>query len=323
MNSAGVSGYEGASTGQVMGVSGNARSSTQYSAGVGGYEGSATGQVYGVNGSTNSATTNAAGVGGFENAASGQVYGVYGTTNSAGPYAAGVGGFANTSTNQVYGVYGNASSTNGIGVFGVAGAASGLAVGVEGLTFSSGGTGGQFVNVSGSGLILEGQAGKSYTTVFSVDTSGNLKISGKLTQSGIAARIDHPLDPANKYLSHSAVESPDMKNFYDGIVTLDAAGSAEVILPDWFEALNRDFRYQLTCVGGYAPVYIAAEISGNRFRIAGGQPGLRVSWAVTGIRKDAYAVAHPVVVEELKEEQNRGKYLHPAELGQPAELGIQ
>jgi hypothetical protein len=43
-------------------------------------------------------------------------------------------------------------------------------------------------------------------------------------------RIDHPLDPANKYLNHSAVESPDMKNIYDGVVTLDADGEAVVEL---------------------------------------------------------------------------------------------
>jgi len=143
-----------------------------------------------------------------------------------------------------------------------------------------------------------------------------------VTKGSGSFKIDHPLDPANKYLSHSFVESPDMKNFYDGIVTLDASGSAEVVLPDYFEALNRDFRYQLTCLGGYAPVYISSEISGNKFTIAGGTSGLRVSWAVTGIRKDAYAVAHPIVVEELKAEKNRGRYLYPSELGQPADLAI-
>src|SRR6478736_942981 len=34
-------------------------------------------------------------------------------------------------------------------------------------------------------------------------------------------RIDHPLDPLHKYLQHSFVESPDMKNVYDGITVLD------------------------------------------------------------------------------------------------------
>jgi hypothetical protein len=111
-----------------------------------------------------------------------------------------------------------------------------------------------------------------------------------------------------------------MKNVYDGVVTLDATGSAMVELPAYFEALNRDFRYQLTCVGGFAPVYVAAEVAGNRFQIAGGQAGMRVSWQVTGIRKDAYAEAHRIEVEVDKPADERGTYLHPLEHGKPAEL---
>ena len=98
-----------------------------------------------------------------------------------------------------------------------------------------------------------------------------------------------------------------MKNIYDGIVELGEAGEAVVVLPDWFEALNETFRYQLTCIGGYAPVYVAREIEDGRFGIAGGRPGLRVSWQVTGIRHDAYAVAHRIAVEEAKPEEERGK----------------
>ena len=55
------------------------------------------------------------------------------------------------------------------------------------------------------------------------------------------------MNSANKYLSHSFVESPDMKNVYDGMVTLDNKGEAEIDLPDWFGALNKDYRYQLYC----------------------------------------------------------------------------
>ena len=46
--------------------------------------------------------------------------------------------------------------------------------------------------------------------------------------------IDHPLDPANKFLLHSSVESPDTKNLYDGIATLDSSGNAVVALPKYF-----------------------------------------------------------------------------------------
>ena len=111
-------------------------------------------------------------------------------------------------------------------------------------------------------------------------------------------------------------------NVYYGNVVLDEHGEAWVTLPDWFETLNRDFRYQLTTVGGYAPVYIAEEVSANSFKIAGGIPGLKVSWQITGIRQDPYANAHRVQVEEEKPESERGLYLHPVEYGQPEEKGI-
>jgi hypothetical protein len=136
-------------------------------------------------------------------------------------------------------------------------------------------------------------------------------------------RIDHPLDPANKYLNHACVESPDLKTIYDGTVNLDLNGEAVVELPNWFEALNKDFRYQLTCIGGFAPVYIADEITGNRFKISGGNPGMRVCWQVTGVRDDPFARANPVAVEEDKPDDERGYYQNPEVHGQPEEMGIQ
>ncbi len=160
----------------------------------------------------------------------------------------------------------------------------------------------------------------SFATVMRVISTGatitgNLSVSGTVSKGGGSFKIDHPLDPENKYLYHSFVESPEMKNVYDGVAALDTRGEAMVDLPVWFEALNRDFRYQLTCIGGFAPVYIAEEIHGNRFRISGGRPGMKVSWQVTGIRRDAYARAHPIQVEEAKPEAERGTYLHPEAFG--------
>jgi hypothetical protein len=139
------------------------------------------------------------------------------------------------------------------------------------------------------------------------DFVGNVNIAGTLTKSAGAFRIDHPLDPANKYLLHSFVESDEMKNVYDGVVRLDRRGEAVVTLPKWFEALNHEFRYQLTCIGEHAPVYIAEEVHDNQFRIAGGYEGMKVSWQLTGVRHDAYAVAHPIVVEEIKPLGERGR----------------
>jgi len=153
---------------------------------------------------------------------------------------------------------------------------------------------------------------------------GHVKVTGSVFKAGGSFKIDHPLDPENKYLYHSFVESPDMKNIYDGIAMLDESGEAWVKLPDRFEALNRDFRYQLTCIGGFAPVYIAEEISGNRFKIAGGKPGMKVSWQVTGIRYDPYAEAHRIPVEENKPPEERGTYLtsHRVRQARDIEAGL-
>jgi len=100
-----------------------------------------------------------------------------------------------------------------------------------------------------------------------------------------------------------------MKNIYDGVVVLDDNGEATVTLPDWFQALNKDFRYQLTCIGSWAQVYISEEINNNTFKIAGGKPGMKVSWMVTGIRHDPWAERHRIKVEKTK--QKKGTYLFP------------
>jgi hypothetical protein len=148
--------------------------------------------------------------------------------------------------------------------------------------------------------------------------AGNVSVSGTIFKAGGGFKIDHPLDPENKCLCHSFVESPDMKNVYDGVSALDSKGEASITLPDWFEALNRDFRYQLTSIGSAAPnLHVAEEIISNRFRIAGGKPGTKVSWQVTGIRRDAYAEHNRIAVAPEKTLDERGKYLHPKEHGLP------
>jgi len=152
---------------------------------------------------------------------------------------------------------------------------------------------------------------------------GDVEITGSISKGSGSFKIDHPLDPENQYLYHSFVESPDMMNIYNGNVSLDAHGEAWVALPDWLEALNRDFRYQLTPIGGPGPgLYIAEKVQNNRFKIAGGEPGLEVSWQVTGIRHDAYAEANRISVEEEKPADERGTYLHPEAHGQPETSGL-
>jgi hypothetical protein len=181
---------------------------------------------------------------------------------------------------------------------------------------------------NGTGRAVEGSAfGTGYAGYFhggqGVYVSGDINVTGDVNKAGGTFKIDHPLDPENKYLYHSFVESPDRKNIYDGVVQLDAQGSAWVNLPEWFQALNRDFRYQLTAIGGPGPnLHIAEKIAGNRFRIAGGVSGMEVSWQVTGIRQDPYAQMHPMSVEEDKAGEDVGRYLHPEAYGLSPELAI-
>ena len=205
---------------------------------------------------------------------------------------------------------------NGIGVRGTVEAPSAGALVCAGVIASASGTN------TGTNIGVWGQASGGATN-YAGWFSGNVDISGTLTKSAGSFKIDHPLDPANKYLYHSFVESPDMMNIYNGNVELDAAGEARVELPEWFEALNQDFRYQLTPIGAPAPgLYVADEIAGNRFRIAGGEPGTRVSWQVTGIRHDAYADAHRIPVEEVKSAREQGSYRNPDLYGMPASAGV-
>jgi hypothetical protein len=195
---------------------------------------------------------------------------------------------------------GSNSSTNGVGVQGRS--ASGIGVQAQG---------GSGVGITASGTTAAGQF------------TGNVTVSGTLTKGGGAFQIDHPLDPANKYLMHSFVESPDMMNVYNGNVLLDSQGQATVLMPDWFEALNRDFRYQLTSIGAPAPyLHVAEKLVAGQFRIAGGAPNGEVSWQVTGIRQDAWANANRIPTEVLKKGSEKGRFLHPSVLGQPKGMAI-
>ena len=153
---------------------------------------------------------------------------------------------------------------------------------------------------------------------------GDVQIDGNLTKGGGGFKIDHPLDAANKYLVHSFVESPERKNVYDGVVTLNARGEAEVRLPKWFGALNEQFRYQLTALGAPAPdLHVAKQIVGSSFRIAGGKARMQVCWQVTGVRIDRWAKANPLVVEQPKTGQERGRFLHPKAHGKSEKFALE
>lgn len=306
---------------------------------------------YGVSGTSTGGgqATDSAGVAGFTTSTSSTDAGVLGEGPNG--IIGLVTGAVKDSLYGTVGVYGsgssgqNGSSLYGIGVQGVSDSGTGVfgmstqgsyGVGVEGnggqegtglFGVASGTSGwGVYGNGDGIGIYAESDYGTglfSYSPYTAGEFDGNVDVNGTLTKSGGAFKIDHPLDPANKYLYHSFVESPEMKNVYDGVVTLDAQGEAVVSLPHWFDALNTSFRYQLTPIGAPAPnLYIAAEISNNHFKIAGGAAGMNVCWQVTGNRQDAWAKAHPIPVEQDKSGSAKGHYLHPALYGHPSDPDI-
>jgi trimeric autotransporter adhesin len=148
-----------------------------------------------------------------------------------------------------------------------------------------------------------------------VEIFGNLQVDGSMSKGGGSFKIDDPIAPAEKYLSHSFVESPDMMNIYNGNVVTDAKGFATVEMAAWFEALNGEFRYQLTTVNSFARATVAQEIQGGKFRIRTSRPNVKVSWQVTGVRHDAWANAHRIPTEETKPQSEQGHYLYPELFG--------
>jgi len=220
-------------------------------------------------------------------------------------------GSGNSGTSGITATGGNGDPFPDNGVYGYGGSSD---------SDAQGGTGGAFVG--GSGLI-DGDGVYGSSGGWAGNFNGDVNITGTLNKGGGSFKIDHPLDPANKYLYHSFVESPDMMNVYNGTVVLDGNGEAVIQMAEWFGVLNHDFRYQLTCIGGFAPVYIAEELANNRFKIGGGRAGVKVSWQVTGIRQDAWANAHRIPVEEEKNARERGFYIHPELYGAPPEKQIE
>lgn len=175
---------------------------------------------------------------------------------------------------------------------------------------------------TGTNYGVYGQASGATTNNYAIYGAGNGAVTGSFAKASGTFKIDHPQDPANKYLYHSFVESPDMMNLYNGNVTTNAAGEAWVELPGYFATLNKDFRYQLTVVGQFAQAIVAQKVENNRFMIKTNLPNVEVSWMVTGVRQDPWANQNRVVPEVEKTGEERGKYIHPHLYNQPDNMRI-
>jgi hypothetical protein len=325
----GVAGHANAFSGVTYGGDFSCRSTE--GRGVYGVATSDTGVTYG--GRFVNLSTEGRGVFGAASAASGITYGGYFQCQSTSGY--GVLGLANATTGTTYGVLGQTYSTDGRGVYGQATAATGPTYGVYGESASTSGRGvyGLATAAFGAAYGVYGQSDSS--AAYGVWAQGNLGASG--TKS---FRIDHPDDPANKYLLHYAAESPEVINFYRGTVVLDGAGGAVVELPQYFAKINRTPSYMLTAVGAPMPMlHVAEEIDEAAlnagataepsqaaplcsFRIAGGAPGAKVSWRVEALRNDRWVQTHGAPVEIEKEGPEKGTYQHPELYGQRPEMGM-
>jgi hypothetical protein len=256
------------------------------------------------------------------------------SSTDTGPNGPGVFGWHFKSSGTAPGVLGETDSTSAsaTGVKGIVspGTTGSLSAGVEGANNGTNFGGfGVFGHHAGQGIGVYGEAPvgfalSGYSTFnWAAYLQGSVNVVGTLFKSSGAFRIDNPLDPAHSYLQHSFVESPDMKNIYDGNVTTNGKGFATVKLPAYFQAVNRDFRYQLTIVGSsFAQAIVSKEIQNNRFTIRTNKPNIKVSWQVTGIRKDAWANAHRIQTVVPKTGSADNKYVHPELYGKPLSKSV-
>ena len=232
---------------------------------------------------------------------------VVGVSSLTGIYSnTGVTGYGNGSSSFKFGVSGYINGTAPTGV-------SAAIYGVDNINTSAtyGGFFSGRVRVTNN-LIVDGFA-QIIGTVFA---------QGGLTTTGTKNfTIDHPLDPENKILRHASIESNEVLNQYSGNIITDASGLASVILPNYFETLNKDFRYQLTVMGSFAQAIIKKEVFNNQFIIKSNRPNVKVSWQITGVRNDRNMQYAPFVAETEKEEKNKGKYMNPEAFGKSKTQG--
>jgi hypothetical protein len=304
------------------------------------------------------ASGNSAGVFGFSNSVGG--VGVQGTnTNGTGvqgngdPGVAGYGG--------QYGVYGWGPATGSSGVFGESGWGTGVSGGSEtgtggyfqssapccngaalkawnttngiGVWASTGSNAALYGQGRSSGVVGEatanggigvlGRLGPGVTSGLAGQFLGDVDVTGNITALATGFQIDHPLDPANQFLNQAYVAAPEMTSQYSGNVVTGTDGFAVVTLPEYVQALNSDFRYNLTVIGQFAQAIISSKIKDGQFTIQTDQPNVEVSWLVIGVRQDPYALSTPLQVEVTKAEGGKGLYLYPQGYGLSADSSLE
>jgi hypothetical protein len=236
-------------------------------------------------------------------------------TSPTGSTANAVIGFASNSTFENHGVQalakGVSTSAYNVGIF---------AIGTS-VTTSIGNNYGVYgsatLGTNNYGIYATATNGTAYAGYF----AGQIYASS-VTAGVKAFKIDDPRDPGNKYLYHSSIESNEMMNIYKGHVTTDANGDAVVTMPSYFSVLNKEYDYQLTCIGQFAQAIVSEEINNNHFKIKTDKPNVKVSWQVSGVRQDPVANAYRIKDEVEKPAAEKGTYLQPEVYGMSAEKGL-
>lgn len=323
----GIRGYADSTTGINYGGYFRTRSSNGY--GVFAHALSTTGATYGIQARNNSSTgfsmyslataTIGTNYGLYSNTASNSGYGVFADGGSYACYGVsdfghGIGGVSNTFSK--YGVIGD-NTAGGYGIVGrsSSGSVTGAGIYGSGIGQSSGVIGNaSSTNANSTGVMGAQNAGGGQLAVFSL---GNFTASGAKSFT-----IDHPLDPENKILRHFCTEGPEALNAYSGNTVTDESGYAVIRLPNYFESINKNFRYQLTVVdegdsAEFVEVKVVRKIRGNQFAIRTSLPHVEVSWRVEATRNDLWMQKYPLKIEEEKSDEKRGTYFFPELFGQP------
>ncbi len=249
----------------------------------------------------------------FATATTGNAVGVLATSSA--PSGVAVRGTGTSSTGDNFGGYFLTLSNSGVGCYGEASATTGTARGLYGVVRSN-----DSVAVQGEVVPTTGTS----TGVWGISASGTgygVFATGRLGATGTKTfRIDHPLDPTNKWLLHYCAEGPEPLNVYSGVITTDAKGEASITLPDYFESINRDPRVQLT-IEDESDDFVMAKVVGGvkdgSCRVRTTKPLVKVYWEIKAVRNDLWVRTHGAPVEEAKSERERGTYQHPEFYGLP------
>jgi hypothetical protein len=291
----GVYGEASAPTGATCGVYGN--SSSTSGRGVFGTAAASSGTNYGGRFECNS--TEGMGVSGQTLATTGTTFAVHGYALS--PSGRAVYGEVGATTGTNYSIYGYNRSTSGRAVYGTCIESTGTNYGVYGRTNSTSGYGGYF--------------------------HGDVEVTGELSKGSGSFLIDHPLDPENKLLRHSFVESPEHLLIYRGKAVLDHSGTARIELPEYFSALTEEEGASIHLTpGGATPFLVSGEWNNDfgGFTIHGQAEG-EVFWEVLADRDDPVVHQLGRPVEEVKGPDNKycdkGELLYPEAYGYPVEMG--